>query len=214
MYTDAQIPLTVANAQEASHAELFSVYSTYSIKTFRIHVAVKPYMKVLFLCMQYSVNFDLHYFQLILQWVNSEVVKVAMWFTESVGQQALRRGSVGSLDSGMSVSFQSTSASCDTSPAGGTASPQVGGPNASSLEDPQHQHLLQRRSITSNSSLFLGHLFRPRRASRTEINTTGVEVWGFGDIHLIPINIAWSLSCWLYMEEGRSMNFIPIHECC
>ncbi|XP_042221369.1 IQ motif and SEC7 domain-containing protein 2-like isoform X5 [Homarus americanus] len=93
---------------------------------------------------------------------------------EGVGQ-TLRRGSVGSLDSGMSVSFQSTSASNETSPASGPP----GGVHQllipSTSHGDLHQHHLQRRTMTSNSS-FLGQLFRPRRVSRTELNTAGVEV--------------------------------------
>nr|XP_045583689.1 IQ motif and SEC7 domain-containing protein 1-like isoform X4 [Procambarus clarkii] len=92
---------------------------------------------------------------------------------EGVGQ-TVRRGSVGSLDSGMSVSFQSTSASNDTSPASGPS----GGIHQSLMSSASHgdlQHHLQRRTMASNSS-FLGQLFRPRRVSRTELNTTGVEV--------------------------------------
>nr|XP_053652982.1 IQ motif and SEC7 domain-containing protein 2-like isoform X5 [Cherax quadricarinatus] len=91
---------------------------------------------------------------------------------EGVGQ-TVRRGSVGSLDSGMSVSFQSTSASNDTSPANGPS----GGvqPFVSSASHGDLQHHLQRRTVTPNSS-FLGQLFRPRRISRTELSTAGVEV--------------------------------------
>ncbi|XP_071549486.1 uncharacterized protein siz isoform X7 [Panulirus ornatus] len=88
---------------------------------------------------------------------------------EGVGQ-TVRRGSVGSLDSGMSVSFQSTSASNDTSPASGPP----GGAHQPLASSASHGDL-QRRALTSNSS-FLGQLFRPRRSSRTELNSAGVEV--------------------------------------
>lgn len=68
----------------------------------------------------------------------------------------------------------STSASNDTSPASGPS----GGIHQSLMSSASHgdlQHHLQRRTMASNSS-FLGQLFRPRRVSRTELNTTGVEV--------------------------------------
>ena len=92
-----------------------------------------------------------------------------MWFTE-IGGRSVRRGSVGSLDSGMSVSFQSTSASNETSPAGG---PQPTLTLSSSQGDQQSSQF--RRTLTSNAS-FLGQLFRPRRTSRSDISSTGVEV--------------------------------------
>lgn len=94
---------------------------------------------------------------------------MVVWFTDG-GGRSVRRGSVGSLDSGMSVSFQSTSASNETSPASGPQQPVT---TSASQGDLQQQQ--QRRSLTSNSS-FLGQLFRPRRTSRPELNISGVEV--------------------------------------
>ncbi|XP_066948738.1 IQ motif and SEC7 domain-containing protein 1-like isoform X3 [Macrobrachium rosenbergii] len=89
-----------------------------------------------------------------------------------IGGQSVRRGSVGSLDSGMSVSFQSTSASNETSPAGG---PLPSLYFKSSPVDLQQHPNLHRRTLTSNTS-FLGQLFRPRRTSRSDLSSAGVEV--------------------------------------
>lgn len=66
--------------------------------------------------------------------------------------------------------MQSTSASNDTSPASGPP----GGAHQPLASSASHGDL-QRRALTSNSS-FLGQLFRPRRSSRTELNSAGVEV--------------------------------------
>ncbi|XP_045120579.1 IQ motif and SEC7 domain-containing protein 1-like isoform X11 [Portunus trituberculatus] len=79
-----------------------------------------------------------------------------------------RRGSMGSLDSGMSVSFQSTSPSVATSPAGLLQPPLL--PHSTQAE-------LQaaRRSPIPTAS-FLGQLFKPRRTSRADLGAPGVEV--------------------------------------
>lgn len=76
----------------------------------------------------------------------------------------------------------STSASNETSPAGGPPPPPPGGPAphqslpfSSSQGDLQQQPNHLRRTVTSNSS-FLGQLFRPRKTSRSDVSSTGVEV--------------------------------------
>ncbi|XP_068232827.1 IQ motif and SEC7 domain-containing protein 1 isoform X4 [Palaemon carinicauda] len=89
-----------------------------------------------------------------------------------IGGQSVRRGRVGSLDSGMSVSFQSTRASNETSPASGPL-PSL---NFRSSEGDLQQHPNHLwRSLTANTSFF-GQLFRPRRTSYSDASSSGVEV--------------------------------------
>ncbi|XP_050712027.1 IQ motif and SEC7 domain-containing protein 1-like isoform X3 [Eriocheir sinensis] len=84
-----------------------------------------------------------------------------------------RRGSMGSLDSGMSVSFQSTSPSVATSPAGLLHPPLLQPPLLSHAAQADLQ--AARRSPIPTAS-FLGQLFKTRRTSRTDLAAPGVEV--------------------------------------